>query len=245
MHREFHKWYSANLGRDMELEVYGHAGRPMLVFPCSKGRFFDYYNRGMMHSILDHIEGGRVRLVAVDSIDEETWHAHGGDPWWWGVRYNDYDRYITQEVVPFINNLCGHPHGGIVTTGTSMGAYHAVNMFLKHPYVFNGVLAMSGLYRLRTLIGNVMNENIYYNSPLDYLPNLDNENTWNQIRSGNIVVVVGQGAWEDDMRRETDELRGILNQRGVPHTIDYWGSDVNHDWPWWLKMFPHYIGRFV
>ena len=39
MNREYHKFYSHPLQRDMEFLVYGHAGIPLLVFPTSCGRF--------------------------------------------------------------------------------------------------------------------------------------------------------------------------------------------------------------
>jgi len=29
MNREYHKWYSSRLGRDMELLVFGHGGLPV------------------------------------------------------------------------------------------------------------------------------------------------------------------------------------------------------------------------
>jgi len=32
----------------MELLVFGHAGVPMIVFPTSMGRFFEYSDRGMI-----------------------------------------------------------------------------------------------------------------------------------------------------------------------------------------------------
>jgi esterase/lipase superfamily enzyme len=25
--------------------------------------------------------------------------------------------------------------------------------------------------------------------------------------------------------------------------MDYWGPDVNHDWPWWRRMLPYYLDR--
>ena len=50
---EYYKEYSNNLGRDMEFKVYGHAGRPFLVFPCQDGRFFDYENMGMIDAAKD------------------------------------------------------------------------------------------------------------------------------------------------------------------------------------------------
>src|ERR1700689_950968 len=48
MNREYHKWYSPALQREMELLVFGHAGVPMIVFPTSMGRFFDYEDRNMI-----------------------------------------------------------------------------------------------------------------------------------------------------------------------------------------------------
>ncbi len=42
MHIEEHQWWSKHLNRDMALKVYGHWGKPVIVFPCSRGRYFDY-----------------------------------------------------------------------------------------------------------------------------------------------------------------------------------------------------------
>ena len=48
MKREYHKWSSPALGRDMEMLVFGHAGMPVMVFPSSCGRFFEFEDRGMV-----------------------------------------------------------------------------------------------------------------------------------------------------------------------------------------------------
>ena len=42
MNREYHRWYSPSLERDMELLVFGHSGARTLVFPTSMGRFFQW-----------------------------------------------------------------------------------------------------------------------------------------------------------------------------------------------------------
>lgn len=42
MNREHHRWYSPSLGRDMDLLVFGHAGARLLVFPTSKGKFYEW-----------------------------------------------------------------------------------------------------------------------------------------------------------------------------------------------------------
>jgi esterase/lipase superfamily enzyme len=124
-----------------------------------------------------------------------------------------------------------------------MGAYHAANFFFRHPDIFDTVIALSGLYRLNHFIGDYMDDNVYFNTPLAYLPNMDDPWYLDQYRQSHIVVCVGQGAWEEDMLADTRLLKHILEQKGIPHWIDFWGHDVNHDWPWWHKMLPYFLGK--
>ena len=51
--------------------------------------------------------------------------------------------------------------------------------------------------------------------------------------------MTGQGDYEAP--HESQRLSEILSRKGIPHVIDMWGHDVNHDWPWWRKMLPHYV----
>ena len=70
------------------------------------------------------------------------------------ARHDRYDRYITAEVVPFIRSHCHDSRLRVMTNGCSMGAYHAVNFFLRHPDLFAGTIALSGLYRLDRFVGD-------------------------------------------------------------------------------------------
>ena len=72
MNREYHKWYSPTLNREMELLVFGHGGARMIVFPTSRARFFEYEDRSMVAALGDHIESGRLQLFCVDSVDAES-----------------------------------------------------------------------------------------------------------------------------------------------------------------------------
>jgi esterase/lipase superfamily enzyme len=38
-------------------------------------------------------------------------------------------------------------------------------------------------------------------------------------------------------------LKRILDDKGIPHWIDVWGYDVNHDWPWWRQMMPYFLSH--
>jgi esterase/lipase superfamily enzyme len=239
MHVEERTWFSSALGHDMSLKVYGHDGRPVVAFPSQEGRYWDFENWGMVDACAGFIESGRMRIVAVDGIDWQTWanwDAHPGDR---ARRHEDYDRYLATEVAPFVRELTGRETAWL--TGASMGAYHAANALFRHPDLFDGLIAMSGLYQLRMFIGDAVDDPVYFNSPLLFLPGL--EDTWylDRLRAARIAIVVGQGAWEEEMIEDTHALEEVLRAKRIPAIVDYWGHDVNHDWPWWRKMLPHYL----
>ena len=102
MNKEYYKAYSHQLGREMEVNIYGHAGKPCLVFPAQNGRFFDFENFGMVDACASFIEEGKLQLFCVDSIDGETWSNEAGDPRWRIERHEAWYRYICEELVPYI-----------------------------------------------------------------------------------------------------------------------------------------------
>ncbi len=241
MNVEYHSWWSPSLGQQMELKVYGWYGKPVLVFPAQGGRFYDFENFGMVASIESLIEAGKVKLFAVDSVDNQSWSAWGSHPAGRALRHEAYDAYITTEVAPFMRRHCGETAQKFLVTGCSMGAYHAANFFFRHPNLFDAVIALSGLYQLGMFVGDYMDELVYLNSPLHYLPNLSDPWYLSQYRRSRIVVCCGQGAWEDAMLHDTLRLKGVLEGLQVPAWIDLWGHDVNHDWPWWQRMLPYFL----
>jgi esterase/lipase superfamily enzyme len=243
MQIEYHVWFSDSLGQDMELNVYGYYGKPMLVFPAQAGRFYDFENFGMVSAIASFIEAGQIKLFTVDSVDGQSWANNGAHPADRARRHQDYDRYIVEEVVPFMRKHSGDTAAKFVTTGVSMGAYHAANFFFRHPDIFDTVIAISGLFQLHHFIGDYMDDNVYFNTPLAYLPNLTDPWHIDQYRQSRIIVCTGQGAWEDEMLADTLALKRILEQKDIPHWIDVWGGDVNHDWPWWHKMLPYFLEK--
>jgi len=243
MNIEYHQWWSPNLGQNMEMKVYGHYGKPVLVFPAQGGRFFEYEDFKMIDAIAGFIDAGKVKVFTVDSIDNQSWanwNAHPADR---ARRHEDYDRYIVHEVAPFIHEHCAQTPQRYLASGCSMGAYHAANFFFRHPDVFDGVIALSGLFHLQSFIGDYVDEIVYFNSPLQYLPGLNDPWFIDKYRQSNIIVGVGQGAWEDAMLADAYELKRILDNKGIPHWIDVWGYDVNHDWPWWRQMMPYFLAN--
>jgi esterase/lipase superfamily enzyme len=126
-----------------------------------------------------------------------------------------------------------------------MGAYHSANFFFRHPDIFDSVISLSGLYQLRMFIGDYMDDSVYFNSPLSYLPNLNDPWYIDHYRRSHIIIACGQGAWEDSMLADTLTLKNILESKGISAWIDVWGGDVNHDWPWWRKMAPYFLDKIA
>lgn len=242
MNIEYHKWWSQHLNQEMEIKIYGSSGKPVLVFPTQGGRFYEYEDFGMVDACHSYIDSMKIQLFSIDSIDNQSWANYYSHPADRARRHEDFDHYVINEVVPFIHDR--NPwNGKILTTGCSMGAYHAPNFFFRHPDAFDGFIALSGILRLNYFIGDYMDDNVYLNTPLVYLRNLTDESYLNLYRQSVIIFCSGQGAWEGPMLEDAHELKAILDAKQVPCWVDIWGFDVNHDWPWWRRMMPHFLGK--
>jgi esterase/lipase superfamily enzyme len=82
----------------------GHWGKPIIVFPCSRGRYFDCEGLGMIEATAGFINAGKIKLFCVDSVDEESWYNFAVSPSDRNARHEAYDRYIVEEVIPFIRD---------------------------------------------------------------------------------------------------------------------------------------------
>lgn len=237
MNVEYHKWYSHQLNRDMEYKIFGHDGHTMIAFPSQDGRYYDFAERGMIHALTPWIESGKLRVVCVDGIDWETWSNTNGDPRWRIEQHERWFWYIIEELLPNIRRWDGET---MMVTGCSMGAFHAANFFFRRPDLFDTLIALSGLYHSNYSFPNYHDNLTYANSPQDFLQNMSEDHPWMQLyRQRKIVVVIGQGRWEEDTLWSTRELDRILAEKHVPAWFDYWGYDSDHDWPWWQRQLPH------
>jgi esterase/lipase superfamily enzyme len=245
MNGEYHAWRSPSLGQTFELKSYGFYGRPLVVFPSSQGRFYQFEDFGMLEACRPWLESGRVRIFAVDGIDSQSWwnaHAHPADK---ARRHEDYDACIVGEIVPFVRDRCGGGGIPIMAAGCSFGAYHAANFLFRHPDIFDASICMSGVYSVREFVGDYHDDRVYYNDPLEYLPNLTDPWYLDRYRRSRIVICAGQGAWEDRFLASSRELSRVLCAKEVDHWLDVWGHDVNHDWPWWRKQIGYFLDHLV
>lgn len=208
MQIRYYKEYSRYLNRDMEFKVYGHAGRPILIFPCQSGRFFDWEDRNMCNLAAPWIDAGKLQIIAADSIDRESWDNDGPARPRIEMQERWYN-YVCEELTPRaleINREQGPDHmGKVLVGGASMGAGHAVNLFLRRPDLYNGTIALSGLYQADMFFKGYMDDLVYRNSPCDYMRNFPDNHPYKELyaKADKFIMCCGQGQWEEELLRST------------------------------------------
>lgn len=247
---QYYKEYSFKLNRDMEFKIYGHRGIPCLVIPAQNGRFYDFENFQMLEACRPFVEEGRVQFFCVDSIDLESWSSTNTSS---RARIEQHERwynYICDEFVPIIKRINAesndHKKNDIIITGCSMGAAHALNFFLRRPDLFTSVISLSGIYDAAYFFEDYSDDLVYNNSPINYLNNMPLDHFYIEMyQNRKIILCVGQGQWEESMIEDTKKIESIFKDKKIPAWIDYWGFDVNHDWPWWRKQLPYYLNTLI
>lgn len=231
MRRDYHNWYSPRLERNMELLAYGHAGLPILVFPTSRGRFFEYENAGMIHAIWQKIEEGHLHIFCVDGVDAESWYNRSIHPHDRVMRHVAFESYIIFEVFPLIRGVNGAEQ--IWTTGCSLGGYHALNFALKHPDIASSCVTMSGSFEMKAFMDGYYDNDFYFNNPMDYVPNINDPWFLERYQKMNFILAVGD---HDICLGENVRMGEILRSKGIPHWLDVWTGGERHDWPLWQRM---------
>lgn len=249
METYYDRLYSPAMGREMEIKRYGHAGRPVLFIPCQDGRFYDFENFHMTDVWSPWLESGQAMVFSIDTADRESWSDKGGNPYDRIRRYEQWISYITQDVVPYIRETANYLNGwegfpGIIVFGCSLGATHAVNLFYRFPDLFDGLLALSGIYTADYGFDGYMDEVVYRNSPVDYLAGMPADHPYIERYNRNRgIIVVGQGPWE--VPETTFRLRDILAAKGIHTWVDIWGFDCAHDWDWWYRQVAYHVPHLL
>jgi len=246
---EYSKSPSSHLGRDMETKHYGHAGRPMIMWPTSNGRFFQYEDTGTVAALGGFIDRGEIQVFTLDGIDWETFTDKRGDPMQRIARHEAFFAYVRDEALPAMLATARASNGGAdlkpIFSGCSMGAFHSSNFTFRNPELAAGCICLSGVYSAADFFHGSLEGQIFYNSPVHYLAGLTEERLINRIRALRMMFCVGRGAHEAPMIADTHELERVLKDRGIPAWVDFWGEDVAHDWPWWHKQLPYFLKHWL
>jgi esterase/lipase superfamily enzyme len=210
--------------------VFGHWGRPVLVFPSQERSRYEWEEHGMVDAVRDLLDAGRVKLYCVDSWDAGTWH----DDWLpreeRARRHEAYERWVVDRV----------EGDNVITAGVSMGAFHAANLTLRRPQRFPLALCFSGVYDLDAIGWGERGDSFYFNNPSDYVRGLEGS-------PASLLLVAGRGMWEDTTGALEQTLRfaAPLGERGIRHELDVWGEEAPHDWPAWRAQLAKHLPRFA
>jgi esterase/lipase superfamily enzyme len=236
MHRAFHRWWSPSLHRDMSVLEFGHGGARVIAFPTSKGTFHEWEDRGMIRALADPLSRGWFHLFCVDCVDHESWYAHWKHPGARAWRQEEYDRYLMNELLPFMQWKNSHPF--TIAVGASFGGYHALDFGLRHPDRINRILSMSGLCDIRRFADGFHHDNVYYHNPIEFIPHEHEPWRLEALRRQNIILAVGHG---DGLIHQNRELSGHLWNKGIGNALREWDGFA-HDWPIWQRQVNLYLG---
>jgi esterase/lipase superfamily enzyme len=231
MERQYECTWSEALGRTMEHLRFGDRGVPVLAFPTSCGRFFQWEDFGLVDALADRIEAGSIQLWCVDSVDSESWYASDRTPADRVRRHLTFELYLLRELLP---RLPEPP----VAAGSSLGAFHAVLTCLRHPDRFRGWVGMSGVYDNSRWLDGHYDQETYLTNPLAFAPGLREERFLGQLRAmAPKVIVTGR---EDPNVEDSVRLAEALWTRGLDVRLDFW-EGWGHDWPYWKEMMRAYL----
>jgi esterase/lipase superfamily enzyme len=220
----------------MELLQFGHAGRPVVVFPTSGGRFYEFEDHGMVTACAERVEAGLVQFFCVDSVDAESWYNQEAPPRQRIVRHCQYEEYILREVLPLVRGRNQDPQ--LMALGCSFGGYHAINIGLRHPDLFTGVLSMSGTFDLTGFLSGYYDQDCFQNLPTHYLRTQDDPWFLERYQQNHYTLATG---WDDQCLQQNQALDRVLNERNIPHRLHIWESQNAHDWPTWQRQIREYL----
>jgi len=237
MKEEHRQWFSNSIGKNFDMLVFGESGFPIIIFPTSKGSYFQYRDFGLIECVKRYVENGQVQIYTPDSYDATSWYNNEIHPFEKVQNHVAYEQLILNEVIfPTIQET-GFSKVGV--SGCSFGGFHAANIAFRHPAHIGYMFSLGGAFNIKQFIGNYYDDNCYYNSPPDYLPNLRDEWYLNKFREMNIILGTGE---TDICRNDNAQLSAILDTLNVPHWLDD-RQGFGHDWHWWKIMFEQYVSQ--
>ena len=228
---EYHKWHSPVIGRDFEMLVFGKGGYPVILFPTSRGTYYQNKDQGLIETARWFLENGKVKIYCPDSLDAETWYDKSVSPAERARRHTFYDRLILEEVVSRAMHETGHER--IAVAGCSFGGYHSANFAFRHPGITGYCFSMSGVFDIRSFTDGYYDDNVYFNNPVDFIPGDSDAALWQ------MGIVLGTAEY-DICRGQNEWMSRLLAAKSIPHWLDI-RAGRDHDWPVWKEMFPHYL----
>lgn len=217
--------------------VFGTTGYPLIIFPTSKARYYQAKDFGLINAISSFINSGKIKVYCPDSLDNESWYNQTIHPAERAKNHILYEHLILRDVIDYAIAETGIKK--VALSGCSFGGYHAANIAFKHPDKVGYLITLSGALNIKRLLDGYYDDNIYFNNPPDYLPNLNDEWYLDRIKRMGIILGVGDN---DICLDENLVLSDILNLKQISHWLDV-RKNGGHDWKYWKEMLVEYLSK--
>ncbi len=238
--KQVEQWHSPRMQRPITLSRWGHFGVPVLVFPTAGGDAEEIERHHLVSHCGELLDAGAVKLFSCDSTAGAAMLRKEGTPQYRAWLLNQYQLAIANEVVPAIHTDCGGEQP-VIVAGSSIGAFNALAVLCRFPWLFRSAICMSGTYQLQSLIEGY-SDDLYFASPTYFVPGLDGD-VLEQLRSRFVILASGEGAWENV--GESWAAARVLGDKRIPNRVDNWGPDWEHEWPTWWAMLPQYLHELL
>jgi hypothetical protein len=78
---DYIRWNTPYLGgRVFEMLVFGHAGHPVILFPTSQARYYEYKDFRLIEAAAALLDAGRVKIYCPDGMDGDSWYNRSIHP---------------------------------------------------------------------------------------------------------------------------------------------------------------------
>jgi len=226
----------------MELLIFGHGGAKVLMFPTRDGRFWEYEKLDVVASLAGKVDAGHLQLFCIEGLAKETFYDFGRHPAERIRRHAAFEDYILNEVLPLM--AAANPHACTMAMGCSLGAFQAADLVLRHPHLFQKLVAFSGRYDLTAriecfddLFHGYYDDEVYFHTPTHFLPGLDCPWRLENLRRLDVVLAVGKA---DPFLDNTVHLSRLLADKGVHPRLHFWDGRA-HCPRAWREMAPLFV----
>lgn len=221
------------------MKRYGKVGFPLLYFPTSAGDCSEFGSYGLEDDFAPWIRAERVQVFSMDGHGPDTLFNPDLEPARRIETYAAFEQSVANTLLPSLLEETGADTIGVV--GASYGAFVAANLLFKQYERVEIACGLGGVYQMWHRLDGYHDDAVYFHTPLEYMPRLEDEAILSGIRRTRGLVMYG--AQDDEWLETTYQMQTVLREKRIPHTVDVWSSPANHHEHWWKQQVRHFLAR--
>lgn len=218
---------------------YGRSGLPLIYLPTSGGDETEFERYGMHRDCARWIDSGRLQVFSVDACGPRGLFNDALPPPERMRVYVEFERWAVGALLPAVE-ACA-PGAAIEVVGASYGAFAAANLLLKYPGRVALACGLGGVYEMHHRLEGYRGDEVYFHTPLDYLPGLRDPVLLESIRATEGFWLFAAAA--DPWLAETQALAARLRDKALPHRLEVWPAPAAHHETWWKRQLRAFLER--